>query len=134
MVFQELSKSKYVQVVGDSQFTPCNHHNDDDDDSMAQPPVIHARSDDKPMVADKTRYDQTIYPSSECGCTSPCQDLVDAPEPPFDSDDVPMDRSLDIVPRRFERFFKWGSKMPCLLYHGVTILKLWFRLQHQTPS
>lgn len=107
MIFQELTKSQYVQVVFDSQFTPCTHHNQDDDDGMERSPVIHARSEEEPMVVDQTGSDQTISHPSELGCLSPSQDFVHASQPMFGNNDVgmeptvlDMDTSMDSVPRK----------------------------------
>ena len=106
VTFQELLKSKYVQVVGDISVTTCMHHDDDDDAAIVQLPVSSTQSEGEPMAMDQESNDHINSPPSEFDVMGLRQDFMHASDPFFDIDDVymeptdlDMETNQDIVPR-----------------------------------
>ena len=89
VVFQELPKSRYVEVVSGQEITQHVHQYDDDDDIQVQLPHESIENEHEPMEVDQIGT-RLISPPREVDSMSISPDIDFCPDPAFKIDDVKM--------------------------------------------
>ena len=100
VVFQELPKSRYVEVVSGQEITQHVHQYDDDDNIQVQLPHESIENEHKPMDVNQIGT-RPISPLREYDSMSISPDIDFCPDPAFEIDDVnmePVDVNVDVDP------------------------------------